>query len=55
MRPWCDEPAEYSKNQPVLRGMRERATALAVSQEEAQHASLLRARAVQCRLRSANV
>ena len=48
VRPWCDVPAVATQNQPAFalsRGTRERATALAVSREEAQHASLLRASA----------
>ena len=43
-RPWCDVPAAASQNKPAFAGKRERATALAVSREEAQHANSLRAR-----------
>ena len=48
-RPWFDVPPAASDNQPAFacsRGMRERATAPAVSREEPMHASLLRARVV---------
>ena len=40
-RPWCDVPAAASKNEPLSRGMRKRANALSISQEEIQHARLL--------------
>ena len=44
---WCDVPAAASNAQSaVARGTYGRITALAISQEEAQHASLMRARAV---------
>ena len=46
-RPWCDVPAAASNAKPAPRGSRGAgAPALAVSGEEAQHSSLLRARAV---------
>ena len=46
-RPWCDVPAAVSNAQPAfVWRSRERATALAVYQEEAQHAYLRRACAV---------
>ena len=45
--PWCDVPAAASNSKPAPRGSRGAgAAALAVSGEEAQHSSLLRARAV---------
>ena len=46
-RPCCDVPAAASSTQQTFaRGARERATALAVSRDEAQHARLRRARPV---------
>ena len=43
-RPWCAVPAVAPSTSRLSRGMRECATSLAVSREEAQHASVLRAR-----------
>ena len=46
-RPWCVVPATaYNLCSRLLRGTRERATALAVTREEAQHVSFPRAAAV---------
>ena len=46
-RPCCDVPAPASKTQPTFSWReRKRATALALSREEAQHARLRSARAV---------
>ena len=46
-RPWCDVPAAASNSKPAPLGSRGAgASVLAVSGEEAQHSSLLRARAV---------
>ena len=46
-KPWCDVPAAASNSKPAPRGSRgEDAAALAVSGKEAQHSSLIRARAV---------